>query len=225
MIFVNSRMVALLLSLTFTLFAHAPTSVPQAAIAPELTGISSSTKPHGIIDRINRALFGGRLIYFGPAYLFNILGGPINFFNTTRCWVVNPWAYNRAACKKLYDSTLEIISQIEREMGLGAVQSEQTASAPATGAIGSTAKSDATGAKRDSSVGGSSGGGSMSNGSGSAGQPASAAVGGSDVVYPEAVTGGGLRQRQQQAAASAAPMGVDDTVMIRSLEALPARGS
>jgi hypothetical protein len=84
----------------------------QASIEPSLTGISSSPTPHGIIDRINRTLFGGRLIYYGPAYLANILGGPINFFNTSRCWVVNPWAYNSAACKRLYDTTLDIISQV-----------------------------------------------------------------------------------------------------------------
>jgi hypothetical protein len=61
----------------------------QASIEPSLTGISSSPTPHGIIDRINRALLGGRLIYYGPAYLINLLAGPIDIFNTSRCFPVS----------------------------------------------------------------------------------------------------------------------------------------
>jgi hypothetical protein len=61
----------------------------QASIEPSLTGISSSPTPHGIINRINRTLFGGRLIYYGPAYLINLLAGPINIFNTSRCFPVS----------------------------------------------------------------------------------------------------------------------------------------
>lgn len=84
----------------------------QASIAPELTGISSSTKSHGIIDSINRSLFGGRMIYYGPAYLPIMLAGPVNFLNAWRCIVVNPWCYSKAACKKLYEKTLELIDEV-----------------------------------------------------------------------------------------------------------------
>jgi hypothetical protein len=63
--------------------------------------------------------------------LFLLPQGPINFFNTNRCWAFNPWAYNKAACKKLYESTLDIISQVEREMGLGAAAQQPAADQPA----------------------------------------------------------------------------------------------
>lgn len=187
----------------------------QAAIAPELTGISSSPQPHGIIDRINRALFGGRLIYFGPAYFVNILGGPINFFNTTRCWAFNLWTYNRAACKRLYDSTLDLIATVEREMGEGAAQGVAAADRQSTGANG---VSNGNGSS-DSGFGRS----SNSSARSTAG-PASVAVGGSSVSFGE-VASGGLKQRQQQAGATAAPLGIEDVGMIRSLEAQPARGT
>jgi hypothetical protein len=112
---------------------HTPTSPfntpthPQAAIDPALTGISSSRQPHGIIDTINRALFGGRLIYFGPAYFSNIFGGPLNLFNTTCCWVLNPWAYNSTACKKLFDRSLDMINQVEQELNISSSSSSSTA--------------------------------------------------------------------------------------------------
>jgi hypothetical protein len=189
----------------------------QASIAPELTGISSSPRPHGIIDRINRALFGGRLIYFGPAYFANILGGPINFFNTTRCWAFNPWAYNKSACKRLYESTLDLIATVEREMGEGAAQGVAAADGKPTGA---NSVSNGAGSS-DSDFG------STSNGGGRTAEPASVAVGGSSVSFGEvaSATSGGLKQRQQQVGVAAAPLGVEDLAMIRSLEAQPARGT
>lgn len=93
----------------------------QASIAPELTGITSSTKSHGIIDSLNRSLFGGRLIYYGPAYLFNLLMGPVNFFNAWRCYVLNPYCYNKAACKKLYEKTLDLIGEVGGKVAPGMV--------------------------------------------------------------------------------------------------------
>jgi hypothetical protein len=96
--------------------------LPQASIAPELTCSSSSQQSYGLTDSINRALFGGRLIYHGPTYLANILGGPVNFFNTSRCWPLNPWTYKKAACKRLYEMSLDMIDQVRigmSEVGRG----------------------------------------------------------------------------------------------------------
>lgn len=93
------------------------TAIPahqQASIAPELTGITSSMTSHGFIDSINRALFGGRLVYFGPSYLFNLLLGPVN---ASRCIVVNPYCYNKAACKKLYEKSLDLIDEVGSWVG------------------------------------------------------------------------------------------------------------
>jgi hypothetical protein len=92
--------------------ATCPCTPHQASIAPELTGITSSTTSHGLIDSINRALFGGRLVYYSPSYFFNLLFGPINFFNASKCIVVNPYCYNKAACKKLYEKSLELVDEV-----------------------------------------------------------------------------------------------------------------
>lgn len=119
---------------------------------------------------------------------FLLLQGPLNFFNTTRCWAFNPWAYSKAACKKLYDATLDIIAQVEREMGAAAQQPDGQP-APVAQSNGTTSTTS------------------------------------SDVSYGGHVSSGALKQRQQQAAVSAAPMGVEEAAMIRSLEALPAWGS
>lgn len=165
--------------------------------------MASSRRSHGIIDTISRALFGGRLIYYGPTYLSNMFG-PFNLLNAHRCWALNPWAYNKAACKKLYDMTLDLIAQVEGELGLKASQPQGIAADGVT----DTSSSLETGP------------GSTSNGSDA--EPASSAVGGSTVTYMAAV-GTGLKQRQQQAAA--APMGVEEVNLALSAEALPAKGS
>lgn len=174
----------------------------QTSIAPELTGVTSSRRSHGIIDTISRTLFGGRLIYYGPTYLSNMFG-PFNLLNAHRCWVINPWAYNKAACKKLYDMTLDLITQVESEVGLKASQPQGIA---ADGVTDSSSLETAPG--------------STSNGS--SGEPVSSAIGGSTVSYMAAV-GTGLKQRQQQAAA--APLGVEEVNGALSAEALPAKGS
>lgn len=150
-----------------------------AAIAPELTGITSSTKSHGIIDWHNRSLFGGRLIYYGPAYIFNLLMGPVNFLNAWRCYVLNPYCYNKAACKKLYETTLDLISEVERELGLTSSQPHAVSNSATT----DSTSTDITNGRVDGADGASSG-----------------------VVYEDAVHNG-LKQRQQAEAASAAPLG------------------
>jgi hypothetical protein len=181
----------------------------QASMVPELTGISSSPSAHGIIDTISRTLFGGRLIYFGPAYLFNILGGPINFFNTTRCWVLNPWAYNRAACARLYDSSLDLIGQVEQELGLPASQRRSVAAvADGSGSGSSSADGVAAGGAIAGGAVAADGVNGSDSGSNSTGLPAGDATGGSSVDFRSAVTG--LKQRQQQAAVPAAPLGVEE---------------
>jgi hypothetical protein len=38
--------------------------------------------------------------------------GPVNFLNAWRCYVLNPYCYNKAACKKLYEKTLDLISEV-----------------------------------------------------------------------------------------------------------------
>jgi hypothetical protein len=45
--------------------------------------------------------------------------------------VLNPWAYNSAACKKLFDRSLEMIDQVEYELGI----SRGTSSSNSTAAL------------------------------------------------------------------------------------------
>uniref|UniRef100_A0A383VFY4 Uncharacterized protein n=1 Tax=Tetradesmus obliquus TaxID=3088 RepID=A0A383VFY4_TETOB len=83
-----------------------------AAIAPELQGSTSSVASKGLIDSVCRALFGGRLKYFGPHYLIQ------NCFNAWPRWATNPWNYNKGACVRMYEGGLELIRQVEQELGL-----------------------------------------------------------------------------------------------------------
>jgi hypothetical protein len=83
-----------------------------ASIAPELQGSTSSVKSKGVIDSICRALFGGRLKYFGPHYLIH------NCFNAWPRWATNPWIYNKGACVRLYELSLDLIQQVKQEMGM-----------------------------------------------------------------------------------------------------------
>jgi hypothetical protein len=87
-------------------------STIYAAIAPELQGSTSSAHSKGPFDSITRALFGGRLKYFGPSYIIQ------NCFNAWPRWATNPWNYNKGACVRLYETALNLINQVEQEMGL-----------------------------------------------------------------------------------------------------------
>lgn len=87
-------------------------STIYAAMAPELQGSTSSVGSKGLIDSVCRALFGGRLKYFGPHYVIQ------NCFNAWPRWATNPWNYNRGACVRMYEGGLELIRQVEQELGL-----------------------------------------------------------------------------------------------------------
>eukprot|EP00879_Flechtneria_rotunda_P014905 GHRR01015573.1.p1 GENE.GHRR01015573.1~~GHRR01015573.1.p1 ORF type:complete len:335 (+),score=75.55 GHRR01015573.1:764-1768(+) len=89
-------------------------STIYASIAPELTGITSSIESYGIWDSICRSLFGGRLRYYGPSYL--MLRLLQNWNNTGRCYPLTPWVYNKAACKRLFEGTQELIKEVEMEL-------------------------------------------------------------------------------------------------------------
>lgn len=187
-------------------------------MAPELTGISSSPQSHGLIDTVNRALFGGRLIYFGPTYLGNLL--VFNFFNANRCWVVNPWAYSKVACRRLYEATLDLITQVEAELG---ISSNASAAVSASSDVPSPAQAVIDGGA----------GLDNSSSSNTGHQPVAAQVmtdsgigtAGRAGFSDSAAVIGGLKQRQQQATA-AAPLGVSDdevsAIMLAQAEALPA---
>jgi hypothetical protein len=94
-------------------------STIYAAIAPELQGSTSSVASKGVIDSICRALFGGRLKYFGPHYIIQ------NCFNAFPRWATNPWNYNKGACVRLYEASLDLVRQVEQEMGLQQQQQQQ----------------------------------------------------------------------------------------------------
>lgn len=87
-------------------------SIIYASIDPSLTGSTSSPRSTGIIDSIVRTLFGGRLRYYGPSYIPLFL----NWNNAGRCYAWNPWVYNKEACSRLYDSTLRLIKDVERQL-------------------------------------------------------------------------------------------------------------
>jgi hypothetical protein len=91
-------------------------STIYASIAPELQGSTSSVASKGVVDSICRALFGGRLKYFGPHYLIQ------NCFNAWPRWATNPWNYNKHACVRLYELSLELVQQ---EMGMTQQQQQQ----------------------------------------------------------------------------------------------------
>lgn len=56
-------------------------------------------------------------MYVGPSYLFNLLLGPVNFFNASRCIAVNPYCYSKAACKKLYEKSLGLVDEVGSWVG------------------------------------------------------------------------------------------------------------
>lgn len=87
-------------------------STIYASIAPELTGSTTSRESKGLTDSICRALFGGRLLYFGPSYIFQ------NCFNASSRWATNPWLYNKGACQRLFEQSLDLVQQVERELGM-----------------------------------------------------------------------------------------------------------
>ncbi|KAF8072974.1 RDH12 [Scenedesmus sp. PABB004] len=97
--------------------ACAALSTIYASLAPELAGATSTRASAGPLDAAARALFGGRLRYFGPSYAALVALGPFaNFRNTGRVWAVNPWVYSRAACKRLYDAALALTKELGAEL-------------------------------------------------------------------------------------------------------------
>eukprot|EP00879_Flechtneria_rotunda_P001180 GHRR01001327.1.p1 GENE.GHRR01001327.1~~GHRR01001327.1.p1 ORF type:complete len:457 (+),score=134.36 GHRR01001327.1:109-1479(+) len=85
-----------------------------ASIEPSLTGSTSKPKSKGIVDSINRALFGGRLLYYGPSYLGIYFLQ--NWNNAGVTWAWNPWVYNKEACARLYDASMRLLQQVEQQL-------------------------------------------------------------------------------------------------------------
>eukprot|EP00882_Tetradesmus_deserticola_P000889 GHRQ01000963.1.p1 GENE.GHRQ01000963.1~~GHRQ01000963.1.p1 ORF type:complete len:445 (+),score=210.22 GHRQ01000963.1:166-1500(+) len=113
-------------------------STIYAAIAPELQGSTSSVASKGVVDSICRALFGGRLKYFGPHYIIQ------NCFNAFPRWATNPWNYNKGACVRMYESALDLIQQVQQEMGMQQQQQQQPAGGVGQG-VGAGAAGDGAG--------------------------------------------------------------------------------
>src|SRR5690242_14434543 len=74
-------------------------SLIYASIDPALTGSTSSPHSYGLVDMATRMLFGGRLRYYGPSYIF------MNWNNAGRAFALNPWVYYKQACSRLYDAS------------------------------------------------------------------------------------------------------------------------
>lgn len=112
---------------------------------------------------------------------------------------VNPWVYNQAACKRLYEMSLDMVAEVEREIGQAGASSAQQGKESEAAAVNGGTSNDIT-------------------------EPTSGVS--ASVLYEGGLHhDGALKQRQQAAAASAAPAGAGDTLMMMSGEALPARGS
>jgi hypothetical protein len=108
---------------------------------------------------------------------------------------VNPWCYSQSACKRLYEMSLDMISEVESEINQSATQKTQlagqTAAAPAANGSNST--------------------GSV-NGAGPQGVK--------HATYDDAHHAN-VKQQQQ----ALAPMGVEEVYTVLSAEALPLKGS
>jgi hypothetical protein len=108
---------------------------------------------------------------------------------------VNPWCYSQAACKRLYEVSLNMVSEVESEITKSATQkiqlAGQTAAAPA--ANGSTSTEPVNGAGPQ---------------------------GVKHASYDDAHHAN-VKQQQQ----ALAPMGVEEVYTVLSAEALPLKGS
>jgi hypothetical protein len=70
-------------------------STIYAAISPELQGLGSTM---------------GQLHYFGPSYIL------VNWFNTSRRWVWNPWVHVTSATKRMYEETQNILADVDKQI-------------------------------------------------------------------------------------------------------------
>lgn len=52
----------------------------------------------------------GQLSYFGPSYIL------VNWFNTSRRWMWNPWVHVRSATKRLYEETQSILADVDKQV-------------------------------------------------------------------------------------------------------------
>jgi hypothetical protein len=51
------------------------------------------------------------VLYFGPSYFL------VNFFNTSQRWMLNPWLYNRGACRDLFAKAQDILKEVDKDIG------------------------------------------------------------------------------------------------------------
>jgi hypothetical protein len=51
------------------------------------------------------------VLYFGPSYFL------VNFFNTSQRWMLNPWFYNKGACRELFQKAQDILKQVDKDVG------------------------------------------------------------------------------------------------------------